>query len=210
MAKQRRKRLFISGANKDMDVDLSKIRNQGSYSFWDYGQGYFLAAENLANAMVATRQSLPIQTYPLLYLYRHAIELCLKHFGTKMQLAFGRYKQFRKSHYLIDVWRVIRPYIRHLPSPGNEPRLISFANEVIRQFTEIDPYGEEFRFPYSLKGELHLKNTDSINLEALTISMNRLRRCFDIWEKATDDFIEAEIQRGIDELEEDLEIQELN
>ncbi|HEX7509260.1 MAG TPA: hypothetical protein VF550_20980, partial [Polyangia bacterium] len=95
------------------------LSNRGDRT--SYVHGYFAAAMHLADDMVANRVPVDTVAYPMLYLFRHAIELGFKVLLRGYSFELSHEKPLgKKGHSLADLWKDLRPlldsddYIGHL------------------------------------------------------------------------------------------------
>lgn len=126
-----------------------KLHAQCHVGNWGiYPQAYLDAAELLVKA-VASGSNPDLVVYPLMYLYRHYVEL-----SVKTLIALGRaldsnpdLSSHPDHHKLAELWKEARPLIEKYCYRADEGRTdLEAVSAVIGQFAEIDPEGEIFRF----------------------------------------------------------------
>ena len=163
-----------------------------------YTEGYRIGARTLANHVLEHYRNQDILIYPIIYLYRHHIELMLKRL-----IVVGAYILDRTTsetenrhlgkHFLHFLWEDFRLILTEVckkagwtPPSGAD---VEGATSYIHQLKAVDAEGEESRYPRSKKGEPHLKNLKHINIRVFAEAMERLA-----------DFIEG-LEAGFDHLQ---------
>jgi hypothetical protein len=184
-------RLFRPGPKADLNACVGD--NGGPYDFFDYALGYFKSASAIGRA--AERMELPVDiaVYPMVYNYRHGIELCLKHLARLLPPLFGDQAIALATHKLLDNWQLVKPYIAR--RQGFEPSTtIPLIEQVIEDVLAFDPNGEIFRFPEDRKGEPHLQDAKIINLDVLRESVEDTSELFSYWIYTADGYREAALE----------------
>lgn len=125
------------------------------------------------------------KVYPLIFLLRNSIELCLKRLfyssvdnGIPRQIFFSK----RRSHLLKkDLWKNVRPMILHYASKNNEDlKVIDVVEAQIFELDALDKNGDYFRYPTSYSLEYHYsgKRIDLKNVfEYMRAIINFLEGC---------------------------------
>jgi len=123
--------------------------------------------------------------YPLIFLLRNSIELCLKRLfhssvdnGVPKHIFFSK----RRSHLLKkDLWKNVRPMIEHYASESNEDlKVIDVIEAQILELDALDKNGDCFRYPtsYSLEYRYSGKRIDLKNVfEYMRAIINFLEGC---------------------------------
>jgi len=140
-----------------------------------YVHGYFAAAIHLAGELVTN--SVPVDTvaYPMLYVFRHALELGFKALlrGYSFQLKHDK-PLGKKGHSLAQLWKDLRPLLDSDDfSASLDPMRPSAAvtlddiDTLVRCLDAVDPNGEAARYDTTLSGEFTMAQVERINLQAL-------------------------------------------
>jgi len=157
-----------------------------------YAVGYRLAAEILADH-VRGRGEETFLFYPIVFLYRHHVELMLKNlilaFDEPGVRAVTGAEAFRdedrnslqsgkKAHSLQALWDHLRPSVEGLGSQVSA-ELIEGINYYIQQLNEIDPHSVSFRYPAGVAGTKEAlgrgqKKGEAANLQTFVEAMDRL------------------------------------
>jgi hypothetical protein len=157
----------------DDDWQSNACVNQGLDPEVAYRSGYRTGAQHLARQLCLTAREQDLLVYPVVYLYRHHIELALKRlFVTASELLDkpidNRTKGLLGKHGLSGVWKELRPLLDLVCDLANNPTLpeedLEGIDSYVRQLDEHDPDGQSFRYATrrdgasSLKSELKLIN----------------------------------------------------
>lgn len=128
--------------------------------FSKYAQGYYLAAKQLAGALLEKPSIGDYEGYPVVFLYRHALELYLKSFIystesiAKLRKNLG--KLTKNTHHLPSLCGAFKKLIEGIPEIQQEASLRMFlANlkSVATEFDEIDAMSDSFRYPLDRDGK---------------------------------------------------------
>lgn len=112
-----------------------------------------------------------IKLFPLMFMFRNTIELCLKRLfysrvedGIPVNVFFAK----RKSHLIKkELWKNVKPVItKYANASGNDLKLIDVIENMIDCISGIDKNGDGFRYPtsYSLKYHFDNKKMDIENV----------------------------------------------
>lgn len=122
-----------------------------------------------ADFIFSVCEQIPLEErlYPLIFLLRNAIELCLKRlFYAKVEKGVPKhvFSSRRKSHLLKkDLWKNVCPMLQHYGSENNEGlEIIHIVEARIIELDALDKKGDRFRYPtsYSLEYYLNGKKID--------------------------------------------------
>ena len=127
-----------------------------------YAQGYKRAAEKLLEQFTDTNSELDFLIYPIVFLYRHYVEITLKMIIQYDENSHGRYKRAMKSHDLMKLWEIAEPIIQEV-YPEVDDEVLSSAWGVIKQIQDVDP-GDSFRYATDIKGNRTLEDLQHINI----------------------------------------------
>ncbi|QAT42746.1 hypothetical protein [Aminipila luticellarii] len=109
--------------------------------------------------------------YPLMFMFRNTIELCLKRLsyssvddGVPLEI----FRAKRRSHFIKkDLWKNIKPVImKYANDSGNDTEVIAIVERLIGEISGLDKNGDNFRYPtsYSLEYRFDKKNIDIKNV----------------------------------------------
>lgn len=149
--------------------------------FGAFAKGYAKAAMSLADQLVARIHFRDYEAYPVMFLYRHALELHLKNIIYKGSLimAFRQMNdinhKLQNNHDLVELCKVATA-ILEIVLP-NDPYLKQLTNKletIIVEFSEIDPSSFGYRYPIDKKGYASTSKHLVANLQSVRQNLNPL------------------------------------
>jgi hypothetical protein len=168
-------------------ADPNDVRANASLHFpgagFLYAKGYRTAARLLTKHVIETGTDKNILVFPILYLYRHHIELVLKHltvigaYLVDKELSKSETDQLSK-HRLDLLWTNFRPILDAVckevgwKPPAKED--IEGVDSYIRQMTDVDLDGQGSRYVVSKKGEPSMPHLRNINIRVFADGVERL------------------------------------
>lgn len=118
------------------------------------------------------------EAYPVVFLYRHALELSLKHiiYGGVQLAAFRRMdaisEQLKNNHDLVGLSRTAGKVLSLLFSNDEMlGRLNATVASICKDWEQIDPRSDAYRYPIDTKGRPSTKKHQVVNLRALATRM---------------------------------------
>jgi hypothetical protein len=128
-----------------------------------YADGYKRAAELVCEHACTDRGELDVLVYPVVFLYRHYIELTLKMLLEDASELTDAPQKPKPSHKLPGLWAQVESLLAQaFPEPENAPP--PCLKEVIQAFAELDPGATAFRYPTTREGDQSLDGISYINL----------------------------------------------
>ena len=140
------------------------------HNTWDViAEGYRLAAEKLADAVLSMGTGQDCLVYPICFMYRCYLEIRLKELLVSAQPGIH---VIGYRHDLLKLWKDAEPLVRQYSGAptGNIDRI----EPVLRRFHEIDPAGDGFRYPFSAKGARNLRLLTEIDIGELNQTMSAI------------------------------------
>jgi hypothetical protein len=122
---------------------------------WVYFTGFRRAAQLLAEHVSDTGNDQSFLVYPIVYLYRHHIELVLKNILVSASGLLDRAltqddRQTLGRHGLLELWQATRPLLNPVCDRADNPPFplaeLEGIDSYIRQIHEQDPNGQRFRY----------------------------------------------------------------
>jgi hypothetical protein len=170
------------------DVNLNAcVGNNGIQDHRKYGFGYDEAAKLLITAAKQHDITIDAAIYPLVFCARHRIELFLKdqliNFTIIRENRDITEKLLSSTHDLGILWKLFKTH-----GAKTDRRIIEFikkAEDYIIDFSEIDPTGETFRYPYDKHKTVHLIKTPIINIAIFGKRYSKLSSLMDDFEHLT-------------------------
>lgn len=89
---------------------------------------------------------------PIVFLYRHHLELSLKRLARQCGRLLGREGVVPLSHKLDDLWQLCLSLLRSLSVGGIDTDEVKHTTRLIDEFCRIDQTSEAFRYPEDKEG----------------------------------------------------------
>src|SRR5262249_22271925 len=134
------------------------------------------AAKRLVKSLQEDPHFVDCAIYPLVLLYRHGIELSLKHLAPLVLYLSDETGKVAATHKLMDNWSLVRRCLVKLDE--DEAELTRIEGK-LKELVEIDPNGETFRYPEARDTTPHLQDTSLINVEVFAEEMDALALYFE-------------------------------
>ncbi|KJK04661.1 hypothetical protein [Pseudomonas tussilaginis] len=161
------------------------VGNNGSPSYVEYSLGFSKAANLLISAVLnnrSTQLTTDAFVYPICFNMRHSVELRLKGAISSLhQLAELKQKKLqfnlKGTHDLNKIWTYFKT-----ESAGVDDRFTNINQMIeptILDIAEVDPTGQTFRYPYSMKSVKHLTDVPLINFGVLLRRFRKLEADLD-------------------------------
>jgi hypothetical protein len=162
-------RKLFKGAD---DWHLNAVLDYDHKPWFLYADGFKEAADRLVISMIDNRSSLDYLVYPIVFLYRHHLELRLKEIIINGNMLLDQPHNIPKTHPLDALWQKARLILLKVWSNGSEKDLMQ-VDTVIREFSDVDPSSEAFRYPIDKKTENYLipRDLTHINVRHLQKEM---------------------------------------
>lgn len=149
--------------------------------FGVFAKGYTLAANRLAVALLKSPRFSDYEAYPVVFLYRHALELSLKHVVYRCaQLGALRYvdainDDLHNHHRLPELMNAAAASL-DLLFPGDTflSTLVPACRETCTALAAIDPDSFSFRYPMNKKGVYATERHLVLNLSAVAKRMAQI------------------------------------
>lgn len=152
-------KLFIEAKDSENNSRIHKTLDKWLY----YAEGYKIAAELIENKLLENPEKQDFLIYPLVYTYRHYLELKLKEIIVEGHDILSQTKDFQKeNHNLIKLWLELQRTMKlvykeeyQAPPPTIEKK--------IKELHDTDINSDGFRYPINQKGKQNLENLKIIN-----------------------------------------------
>ena len=132
-----------------------------------YIVGYKEAGDSLVNSVADRSGTADSLIFPIVFLYRHYIELRLKSLLQDGHRLLDKAHKQKPGHQLSRLWLEVRNILVDLWPDRNKDDLAAF-DSLINQFEQIDPRSTTFRYPKDFKGNNSLKvDSPRVNLRNL-------------------------------------------
>lgn len=154
--------LFI---NDQAQLELDALEN---YAYHGYKSGafssYSMAYMEAADRLVQTphERSFDTLTLPIVFLYRHYVELTLKELIDLGNKKYGKPSTpyldgILKGHRIDLLWQELKPLLQQAHS-AEESEEIEAVEACVMEFSNVDEGSFSFRYPVDKKNNLTLKN----------------------------------------------------
>lgn len=167
---QRGDQLFQAGEDWQSNACFNFSREQ-----WNlYCIGFLRGAESLAEKVVGEAREVDVLVIPIIYMYRHYIELRLKDIIRLGQYLVNQTQQIPAHHDLQNLWSMARKLIQQIELDNGEDRTLDVVECHIHEFAGIDRKSLTFRYPVSKDGRTTEVPFDVINIANLKTVMEKL------------------------------------
>ncbi len=147
--------------------------------FGVFAKGYTLGANRLASVLLAAPHFSDYEAYPVVFLYRHALELSLKHIiYTSTKLAAFKYLNdiehgLHNSHNLEQLAKAAEGLLVNIfPDDRSLHQAVAKISETCHEFSEIDLRSDGYRYPIDRKGQHSTRKHQLVNLRTFADRMS--------------------------------------
>lgn len=156
-------------------------------NWWEYIEGYKKAGDSLfssSNVLGSGRKEYEI-VYPMIFSYRHYIELQLKEIILNARAFLGINEKFPKYHSIEKIWGICGGLLKKMDEILDPGFTASDGyNEILRTyddletdlkiFWELDPDSESFRYPVDEHGNPTSIDFKDVDFNSLKDTINRI------------------------------------
>lgn len=149
--------------------------------FGVFAEGYWHAASNLAKDLLSGPKFPDYDAYPVVFLYRHSLELYLKNVIYKAVLLMALKGMDRidtklyNNHNLIILARLAAAILQRLfPADMSLQQIADKMLRVSSELSDIDPDSYAYRYPIDTQGGYSTPRHQAVNLKALSRTMDDL------------------------------------
>lgn len=155
-------------------------------------EGYRLAAESLVES--ATRESGQLDTliYPIVYLYRHHLELSLKQIIVDGTRLIDRRSVHPFGHSLFALWQMARPILEEIWPQGSKDDLAA-VEECILELDALDPSSQTFRYSVTSCGDQPLKSIQRISIPNFSDVIGRIVNFLDCCGTGIGEYLQSQL-----------------
>lgn len=147
---------------------------EGQDMHYAYSEGFFNIAHN---AIVPAHTQSDILIYPIIFNYRHYLELVLKEYISKFENVFRYKSKFNQITHNLD--ELLKQLMKILEAQKLGFLISSKQKKVIRDFHNIDRKNDAFRYIYDKRGNLnHNYKHERIDLLNVHFTMNEVYNDF--------------------------------
>lgn len=171
---------FDSEVAGDSNFVISFTKDPRS-DFGVFAEGYFHAASELAEELLSRGGFADFDAYPVVFLYRHSLELYLKNiiYKSALLMAFKFLSdidtKLHNNHDLIFLSeKAVAVLQRLFPDDGSINQLAEDILNISSEFSEIDPNSFAYRYPIDRHGNPSTRPNQVVNLKRLCCTMNKV------------------------------------
>jgi hypothetical protein len=167
---------------------------------YGHARGYRLAADILVQHIGEAKRDQDVLVYPIVFLYRHYVELMLKSLIRDVRVLLRRPAKARRHnvplhHRLTSLWQECAPLLAEA-FPDEPQQDFDAVSDYVRQFSEVDPISTSFRYPEDKSGAPSVPGLKHINLASLRGMVDRLDSFLDGASSAIDHALDASLESG--------------
>lgn len=143
-----------------------------------YAQGYHDAAEQLYASWQATRGCPDYLIFPMVFLYRHYVELRLKELIQSAASLLSIPTGWPAIHDLDHLWCIVRPRLTEI-SPKEPTRDIHNVTRLITELSSLDHRSFAFRYPADKNENSTTSNLEHLDVDNFFHAMRQLATFLD-------------------------------
>ena len=129
-----------------------------------YARGYKKAADTLVEEVLRTANHQDILVYPILFLYRHYLELQLKVIIAEGRRLLDDGEGFPTNHDIASLWSIVKGITRKVWHSPTDPIEFKSVDHIISEYSKIDAGSFSFRYPNNRDGGPTLDGIQHINI----------------------------------------------
>ncbi len=160
---------------------VSNFTADPTQDFGIYAKGYRMAADRLATLLVGAPRFSDYEAYPVVFLYRHALELSLKHVVYSAAcLAAFRYiedieARLANHHKLPELCNMVKQSLALLfPDDHLLRELVPRIECTCTEFAALDPDSFCYRYPANKHSQASTARNQTVNLTAFASHLSSL------------------------------------
>lgn len=137
-----------------------------------FAEGYKKAADVLVTYVKESEQDLDYLVYPIVFLYRHYLELIFKEIIQEgNQLLVGN-NSIPHGHKLNDFWGQVK-HIINVIWPNKAVDEFRHIDHIVNEFCAVDLRSDSFRYPVNKSGDNQLSHLSLLNVRHLSEEIDK-------------------------------------
>jgi hypothetical protein len=149
------------------------------HDWYHHVTGYKDAADiliaDLENGGRDTRKLGP----PIMFLYRHHLELALKWLARECLKSLGRTDVVPTSHHLDDLWRLCLSLLTDVSRGSGAAEEVKQTTRLVDEFCRVDRTSEVFRYPENKDGQPSLPDGVEVDLDRVRDTVAKISLLLD-------------------------------
>lgn len=150
----------------------------GAKQWYRFASSYKYAADALSQLVLANDAHRNLVALPVLFLYRHYVEVHLKSLLLDAGELLDDLQQVPQSHYLLPLWHRVRTLLIQVDSRSDNAWL-GRADQIIGDLDALDPTSFAFRYPVGRMGAPALPVDLVVDLGSIASAMAELHFLLD-------------------------------
>lgn len=152
---------------EDTDWQNNACIGDAQANWYVYVLGYKKAGDVLVKFAQSNPMYLDSIVYPIIFLYRHYLELAIKIIILRGSKLIGKNISHNNSHKLSTLWCLSKKILAEVFRGDKEPEF-SKLDIVISEFDRLDSSSFEFRYPVNREGKPNHPDMSKINVRLLS------------------------------------------
>ncbi|HEX3269578.1 MAG TPA: hypothetical protein VHR15_02935 [Ktedonobacterales bacterium] len=183
-----RLRLFDVGSGRGMVMLNFGLRTE--IEFGAYAQAYWEGARVLRNNFIAVNHYRDTDALPIVFLYRHSVELYLKSLcltgrqillirGHKLEQPLNPFRQHKLTVWIPELKKVFQMLEWRWDAPSDETFELPDLEKYIQDLEDLDAKSDAFRYPVKANGDLALPRNFLFHLPSVSAHIDEILRVLD-------------------------------
>ncbi len=172
---------FYYSAQEDVGFTIS-FYNDPRSQFWAFAKGYRQAADMISHALLEKGNFRDYEAYPMVFLYRHALELNMKNIIYKAaKLAHFREinevdVKLYNCHDLVELSKKTTEIMGMIFGQNDLDlsNALKLMSETSKEFSSIDRFSYAFRYPIDKEGNYSTERGLQLSVAAIANNMSSL------------------------------------
>jgi hypothetical protein len=152
-------KLFVENPDRWMNAIFHSYTKEG----YSAPEAFKDAADRLVDSIDPGSTEQDHLAVPILFLYRHYLELDLKHVIRSARIALRLKEEDLFDHRLLELWKTCRSLLEQI-QPNDPSRSFDAVEALIAELFNLDPFATAFRYSHDRKGNLSLNRLDAVDL----------------------------------------------
>lgn len=172
----------------------ARVGQNGLQDIITYAEGFRKAPLVLLEHLIRSHDNYNVDffIYPIVFCARHSLELYLKDCISKIEKLKSNetssHNDTRTTHNIGEIWSEVKQV--GIAADRRYIDIFYRMESYVKDFSEIDPTGQAFRYPQDIYKTLHLKNIPLINLLRFKRRFEELTKILDELDRLNRDLVE--------------------